>query len=76
MVLTVEDGGNDTARIETAKLCREMDKLQENDTEGYKHQCSSTGNKEKQLEEEERKSLDWLQQFTRNTIPQKVVWQH
>ncbi|MBR6104759.1 MAG: hypothetical protein IKP81_06860 [Paludibacteraceae bacterium] len=75
MVLTVEGEGNNTLHIETAKLCREMDKLQENDVDGYKHQCSSTGNKGKQLEEEERKSLDWLQQFTRNTTPPKVVWQ-
>lgn len=60
---------------EVAKRCMEMDQLQANDTTGYTHQCNVVKGKEHWMDLEDGKAIEWMMQFSRNTMPKKVVWQ-
>ncbi|MCQ2207459.1 MAG: alpha/beta hydrolase [Paludibacteraceae bacterium] len=71
-------GENDEAynrNAEVAKRGVEMDQLQAQDTAGYKHVCTVVKDKGHWMDLEDGKAIEWMMQHTRNTMPQKVVWQ-
>ena len=53
---------------------QEMDALQKADPEGYIHDGHIVAGKEHWMDREDKAAVPWMQQFTRNPYPKKVVW--
>ena len=53
---------------------QEMDTLQKADPEGYIHDGHIVAGKEHWMDREDKAAVPWMQQFTRNPYPKKVVW--
>lgn len=70
-------GGNDTAfkRNEVAKEYGEkLDKLQKDDPKGYEHMVKIHAGKPHWMNLEDKIALPWMAKFTRNPVPDRVVW--
>jgi len=70
-------GGNDSAynrNEECAKRIEEMDALQQADPEGYIHDGHIVPGKPHWMDLEDAAAVPWMQSFTRNPYPTKVVW--
>jgi hypothetical protein len=70
-------GGNDAAynRNKVAKEYGEqLDKLQAGDPKGYPHFVKIHEGKAHWMNLEDKAALPWLAKFTRNPVPEKVVW--
>jgi poly(3-hydroxybutyrate) depolymerase len=70
-------GGNDAAynRNKVAKEYGEqLDKLQAGDPAGYEHFVKIHEGKGHWMNLEDKAALPWLADFTRNPVPEKVVW--
>jgi len=51
-----------------------LDKLEQEDPEGYKHQVQVHEGKPHWMQMEDKVAVPWMEKFTRNPIPDKVVW--
>ncbi len=70
-------GGNDAAynRNTVAKQYGEiLDKLQQDDPKGYEHFVKIHEGKGHWMNLEDKAALPWMAKFTRNPIPERVVW--
>ena len=70
-------GGNDAAykRNEVAKEYGEqLDKLQKDDPKGYPHLVKIHEGKGHWMNLEDKAALPWMAKFTRNPVPDRVVW--
>ena len=59
---------------ECAARIAEMDALQAKDPEGYIHDGHIVAGKEHWMDLEDKAAVPWMQKFTRNPYPNKVVW--
>ena len=70
-------GGNDSA-YNRNKVGREygeqLDKLRKDDPKGYEHFVKIHEGKGHWMNLEDKAALPWMAKFTRNSIPDKVVW--
>jgi poly(3-hydroxybutyrate) depolymerase len=70
-------GGQDTG-VNRNKVAREwggkLAALQKADPEGYVHQFEIHENKGHWMDLEDRKAVPWMEQDTRNPLPEKIVW--
>ncbi|VTR91735.1 Transglutaminase-like domain protein OS=Rhodopirellula sp. SWK7 GN=RRSWK_00772 PE=4 SV=1 [Gemmata massiliana] len=70
-------GGNDTAynRHKVGKEYGEqLDKLQKDDPKGYEHFVKIHEGKGHWMNLEDKAALPWMAKFTRNPVPDRVVW--
>lgn len=70
-------GGNDSAynRNKVGKEYGEqLDKLQKDDPKGYEHFVKIHEGKGHWMNLEDKAALPWMAKFTRNPVPEKVVW--
>ncbi len=70
-------GGNDSAynRNKVGKEYGEMlDKLRKEDPKGYEHFVKIYEGKGHWMDREDKVALPWMAKFTRNPIPDRVVW--
>jgi hypothetical protein len=70
-------GGNDGAynRNKVGKEYGEtLDKLQKDDPKGYEHFVKIHEGKGHWMNLEDKAALPWMAKFTRNPVPEKVVW--
>ena len=70
-------GANDAAynRNKVGKEYGEqLDKLQKNDPKGYEHFVKIHEGKGHWMDREDKVALPWMAKFTRNPVPEKVVW--
>ncbi|QEL20207.1 alpha/beta hydrolase family protein [Limnoglobus roseus] len=70
-------GGNDAAykRNEVAKEYGEkLDKLQKDDPKGYQHFVKVHEGKPHWMNLEDKVALPWMAKFSRNPVPDRVVW--
>lgn len=70
-------GGNDSAynRNKVGKEYGELlDKLQKDDPKGYEHFVKIHEGKGHWMNLEDKVALPWMAKFTRNPVPDKVVW--
>ncbi|QJW92651.1 alpha/beta hydrolase family protein [Frigoriglobus tundricola] len=70
-------GGNDGAynRNKVAKEYGEqLDKLQKDDPKGYEHFVKIYEGKGHWMDREDKVALPWMAKFTRNPVPDKVLW--
>ena len=68
-----EDGAYDRNKECEARI-KQMDALQAADPEGYIHDGHIVPGKPHWMDGEDRAAVPWMQQFTRNPYPDKVVW--
>jgi len=70
-------GGNDSA-YNRNKVGREygeqLDKLQKDDPKGYEHFVKIHEGKGHWMNLEDKAALPWMAKFTRNPVPERVVW--
>lgn len=59
---------------ECAARIAEMDALQKADPEGYIHDGHIVPGKSHWMDQEDKAAVPWMQKFTRNPYPDKVVW--
>ncbi|RME95253.1 MAG: alpha/beta hydrolase [Verrucomicrobia bacterium] len=57
-----------------AEWGRRLDELQRADPEGYRHLVKLHEGKGHWMDLEDRQAIPWMEQFTRNPIPDRVVW--
>ncbi len=70
-------GGNDSAfgRNKVAKQYGEqLDKFRQDDPKGYEHFVKIHEGKGHWMNLEDRAALPWMAKFTRNPVPERVVW--
>ena len=70
-------GGNDSAynRNKVGKEYGEqLDKLQKDDPKGYEHFVKIYEGKGHWMDREDKAALPWMAKFTRNPVPDRVVW--
>lgn len=70
-------GGNDSAynRNKVGKEYGEMlEKLHKDDPKGYEHFVKIYDGKGHWMDREDKVALPWMAKFTRNPIPDKIVW--
>ena len=70
-------GGNDSAyrRNEiAAEWGRKLDALQQLDPNGYPHFTEVHAGKGHWMDMEDRKAIPWMEKFTRQPLPEKIVW--
>lgn len=70
-------GGNDSAynRNQVAKeYAEQLDKLHKEDPQGYLHFVRIHEGKAHWMNGEDKAALPWLAKFTRNPVPDRVVW--
>jgi hypothetical protein len=73
----IQVGGKDAAyhRNEiAAEWGKKLDQLQEADPAGYVHFTEIHEGKPHWMDMEDRKAIPWMEKFTRNPIPDKVIW--
>jgi predicted peptidase len=71
-------GGKDSAysRNKVAKQYGEqLDQLHKDDPQGYAHFVKIHEDKGHWMDRKDKAALPWLAQFTRNSVPERVVWQ-
>jgi dienelactone hydrolase len=70
--------GGDDAAYDRNKIGAEwkdkLDALQKSDPEGYQHQVEVHPGKPHWMDLEDAVAVPWMEKFTRNPIPDKVVW--
>ena len=67
------DGAYDRNKV-AAEWGKKLDALEKADPAGYKHQVKIHPGREHWMNLEEAPAITWMETFTRNPIPQKVVW--
>jgi hypothetical protein len=70
-------GGNDAAyrRNEiAAEWGRKLDALQQEDPSGYPHFTEVHAGKGHWMEMADRKAIPWMEKYTRQPLPEKIVW--
>jgi poly(3-hydroxybutyrate) depolymerase len=53
---------------------RKLESLRKADSEGYEHFVEIHSGKGHWMETEDRKAIAWMEKFTRNPYPEKLVW--
>ncbi|MHA3774757.1 alpha/beta hydrolase [Verrucomicrobiota bacterium sgz303538] len=74
---SIHVGANDRAyrRNEVAaEWGKRLDELQQADPKGYPHVVEVHEGKGHWMDLEDAKAIAWMEQFTRNPLPEKVVW--
>lgn len=74
---TLHMGGNDAAYKRNAVAAQWKEKLaelQKGDPEGYPHHVEIHEGKGHWMEREDAVAIPWMQKFTRNPWPKKIVW--
>jgi len=70
-------GGNDGA-YDRNKIAGEwgkkLDDLQKLDPKGYAHMVEVHAGKGHWMDLEDKKAIPWMEKFTRNPLPEKIVW--
>ncbi|MHB1422118.1 MAG: alpha/beta hydrolase [Gemmataceae bacterium] len=70
-------GGNDSA-YDRNKVAREygeqLDNLRKDDPKGYEHFVKIHEGKGHWMDREDRAALPWMAKFTRNPVPDRIVW--
>lgn len=70
-------GGNDAAYNRNkvaAEYGKQLDELQKQDPEGYVHDVQIYPGKGHWMDRLDGQALPWMAKFTRNPLPQRVVW--
>ena len=73
----IQAGGNDAAykRNEiAAEWGKKLDELQKADPKGYEHFTEIYPGKGHWMDLEDRKAIPWMEKFTRQPLPDKIVW--
>jgi WD40 repeat protein/poly(3-hydroxybutyrate) depolymerase len=70
-----KDIAYDRART-AAETAQALDALRQGDPKGYEHFVKVHEGKEHWTEFEDKMSLPWLARFTRNPVPERIVWKH
>ena len=68
-----EDAAYDRNKI-AAEWKEKLDKLHQNDPEGYIHDVQIHENMGHWMEQKDTVAIGWMAQFNRNPYPEKVVW--
>ncbi len=74
---TLHMGGKDAAynRNAIAKTWEEqLAELKKNDANGYEHWVKIYAEKGHWMDREDREGVKWMMKFTRNIVPEKVIW--
>ncbi|HWN95472.1 MAG TPA: polyhydroxyalkanoate depolymerase, partial [Methylomirabilota bacterium] len=74
----IQVGGNDAAykrNAVAAEWGKKLDALQKGDPAGYPHFTEIHAGKPHWMGLEDKKAIPWMEQFTRNSLPEKIVWQ-
>ncbi|MBN1125155.1 MAG: hypothetical protein JXA82_09110 [Sedimentisphaerales bacterium] len=77
IAFTIHAGGRDSAynRNKVAQQWgQKLDDLQKEDPEGYVHWTSIYENKAHWLDGEDAAALSWMAKYTRNPLPNRIVW--
>jgi hypothetical protein len=70
-------GGNDAAyerNEQAAKWGKDLDSLQKTDPTAYIHNVQVVPNKGHWMDRVDTAGINWMAQFSRNPLPQKIVW--
>jgi len=73
----IQVGGNDSAykrNTVAAEWGRKLDDLQKTDPTGYRHFTEIHAGKPHWMGLEDKKAIPWMEQFTRDSLPAKIVW--
>jgi hypothetical protein len=73
----IQVGANDNGfkrNTVAAEWGRKLDALQAADPQGYTHFTELHAGKGHWMDLQDRKAVPWMEKFTRNPLPQKVVW--
>lgn len=73
----IQVGGNDSAykrNTVAAEWGKKLDDLQQADPAGYKHFTEIHAGKPHWMGLEDKKAIPWMEQFTRDPLPEKIVW--
>jgi poly(3-hydroxybutyrate) depolymerase len=74
---TIHVGANDAGYHRNkvaADWAEQLDALRKSDPAGYRHEVSIHEGRGHWMNLEDRVALDWMARFTRNPLPEKVVW--
>ena len=77
MGFTIHMGGKDSAYKRNkiaAKWKEKLAKLQKQDPQGYKHEVTIHEQHGHWMQRDDAVAVPWMEKFTRNPIPEKVVW--
>ncbi len=75
--ITLHVGGKDSAynrNTVVANWIEELGKLRKQDPQGYEHWGVIYPEKGHWMDREDREGVKWMMTFTRNLIPEKVIW--
>ncbi len=67
------DGGYKRNTV-SAEFGRNLDELQRADTNGYVHFTEIHAGKGHWMDLQDRKAVPWMEQFTREPLPRRIVW--
>jgi dienelactone hydrolase len=70
-------GGEDAAYKRNqigAEWGKKLDELQKADPKGYEHMVEIHAGKPHWMDMEDRKAIPWMEKYTRNPLPEKIVW--
>lgn len=73
----IQVGGNDGAykrNTIAAEWGKKLDDLQKADPQGYAHFTKIHAGKPHWMNMEDKKAIPWMEKFTRNPLPEKIVW--
>ena len=73
----IQAGGNDSAYTRNelaAEWGKKLDALQKADPNGYQHFTEIYPGKGHWMDLEDRKAIPWMEKFTRQPLPDKIVW--
>jgi hypothetical protein len=73
----IQVGANDSAykrNTVAAEWGRKLDDLQKSDPAGYIHFTELHAGKGHWMDLDDRKAIPWMEKYSRNPIPEKVVW--
>jgi len=73
----IQVGGNDGAykrNTVAAEWGKKLDDLQKDDPKGYTHFTEIHAGKPHWMGLEDKKAIPWMEKFTRDPLPQKIVW--
>ena len=68
-----EDGGYGRNKV-AAEFGKKLDDLQKTDPAGYIHEVELHAGKAHWMDLEDRKAVAWMEKYTRNPLPDKIVW--
>ncbi len=75
--ITLHVGGKDSAYQRNEKVAswiEELDELRKRDPLGYEHWGMVYSEKGHWMDREDREGIQWMMKFSRNLVPDKVVW--